>query len=100
MDTSDDDTDKGESNEESSEEEEEEEEDGDGGRTSTRHGSVLLLFYLSRAVPARIYCIPIRYNKTLTWFNLNPLTLLSRLPSRLPSPSTALVGNFFHHFLH
>ena len=36
MDTSDEDTDKGESNEESSEEEEEE--DGDGGRTSTRHG--------------------------------------------------------------
>ena len=35
MDTSDEDTDKGESNEESSEEEEE---DDDGGRTSTRHG--------------------------------------------------------------
>ena len=39
MDTSDDDTDKGESNKESSEEEEEEE-DGDGGRTSTHHGGV------------------------------------------------------------
>ena len=39
MDTSEEDTDKGESNEESSEEEEEEEEeDGDGGRTSTLHG--------------------------------------------------------------
>ena len=36
MDTSDEDTDKGESNEESLEEDEEE--DGDGGRTSTRHG--------------------------------------------------------------
>ena len=36
MDTSDEDTEKGESNEESSEEEEEE--DGDGGRTSTCHG--------------------------------------------------------------